>query len=67
MNSEHNGIIRMRLVQQIYHLLRLDWNVRICHICRESNTYADVIVNMSYGLDLNLMLYEHSLLKFHLI
>jgi ribonuclease HI len=60
LNSSNGGsIIGWRLIKEIYRLLALDWEVKVCHSYREANACADALANMGCEHGPGLRLYDH--------
>jgi len=46
------------LVQNIERLLKLDWEVKICHSYKEANSCADALANLVCDGGFTMILYE---------
>jgi ribonuclease HI len=59
LNSSNLGsVLGWRLIQEIRHLLSLDWEILVCHSYREANACADALANMGCDHGPELRVYD---------
>jgi ribonuclease HI len=66
-SSNRVSVIGWRLIQEIWKLLSLDFEIKVRHSYREANVCADALVNMGCEHCLKLRLYDHCPLRLSLL